>query len=76
MPFIIGGDINTCLSAKDKKGGSKFQPSLYRNEFLDFMEMLGLVDIWRAFNLEKMNLSAVYSTTYTYQGNNCFYSVQ
>ena len=46
--LILGGDWNCTLSRKDKKGGSPWRPTVYRNLVNITMDTLDLVDIQRA----------------------------
>ena len=45
--LIVGGDWNCTLSKKDKKGGSPWRPTAYRNLVNITMDTLDLVDIQR-----------------------------
>lgn len=45
--LIVGGDWNCTLSKKDKKGGSPWRPTVYRNLVNITMDTLDLVDIQR-----------------------------
>ena len=45
--LIIGGDWNCTLTKKDKKGGSLWKPTGFRNSVLITMDMFDLIDIQR-----------------------------
>ena len=45
--LIIGGDWNTTLECIDKKGGTRWKPTAYRNGIISMMEELDLIDIFR-----------------------------
>ena len=45
--LIVGGDCNCTLSKKDKKGGSPWRPTVYRNLVNITMDTVDLVDIPR-----------------------------
>ena len=45
--LIVGGDWNCTLSKKDKKGGSPWKPTVYRNLVNTTTDTLDLVDIKR-----------------------------
>jgi hypothetical protein len=48
---ILAGDFNTCLNPKiDKSGGREEKQSEYAINLINFMEDVGLVDIWRVRN--------------------------
>ena len=51
--LIIGGDFNTILSNKDIKGGRGHTHSKCTSLINDYIETLGIVDIWRNRNEEK-----------------------
>ena len=45
--LIIGGDWNATLECIDKKGGTRWKPTAYRNGIISMMEELDLIDIFR-----------------------------
>ena len=45
--LIIGGDWNATLECIDKKGGTRWKPTAYRNGIISMMEELDLIDILR-----------------------------
>ena len=45
--LIIGGDWNAALECIDKKGGTRWKPTAYRNGIISIMEELDLIDIFR-----------------------------
>ena len=45
--LIIGGDWNATLECIDKKGGTRWKPTAYRNGIISIMEELDLTDIFR-----------------------------
>ena len=49
--ILIGGDFNMTLNPNiDKSGGREEGPSKYRDGLMEFIEELGLIDIWRSKN--------------------------
>ena len=46
--LIVGGEWNCTLSKKDKKGGTPWKPTKFRNLLLMTMEIFYLIDIQRA----------------------------
>ena len=47
----IIGDWNCTLTKKDKKGGLRWKPTIFRNSILNTMDMLHLIDIQRIKHL-------------------------
>ena len=45
--LIIGGDWNATLECIDKKGGTRWKPTAYRNGIISMMEEMDLIDIFR-----------------------------
>ena len=45
--LIIGGDWNATLECIDKRGGTRWKPTDYRNGIISMMEELDLIDIFR-----------------------------
>ena len=45
--LIIGGDWNATLECIDKRGGTRWKPTAYRNGIISVMEELDLIDIFR-----------------------------
>ena len=45
--LIIGGDWNATLECIDKRGGTRWKPTAYRNGIISMMEELDLIDIFR-----------------------------
>ena len=45
--LIVGGDWNVTLQAIDKKGGTPWWPTLYRNKLVSIMDDIGLIDVFR-----------------------------
>ena len=45
--LIVGGDWNVTLEAVDKKGGSQWKPTTYRNQLISMMEEFSLIDVYR-----------------------------
>lgn len=52
--LIVGGDWNVTLEAVDKKGGSQWKPTSYRNHLISMMEEFSLIDIYRNLNPSKL----------------------
>ena len=52
--LIVGGDWNVTLEAVDKRGGSQWKPTSYRNQLISMMEEFSLVDIYRNLNPSKL----------------------
>ena len=45
--LIVGGDWNVTLEAVDKKGGSQWKPTSYRNQLISMMKEFSLIDVYR-----------------------------
>ena len=45
--LIVGGDWNVTLQAIDKKGGTPWRPTLYRDKLVSIMDDIGLIDVFR-----------------------------
>ena len=45
--LIVGGDWDATLDSIDKKGGTSWKPTAYRNGIISMMEELDLIDIFR-----------------------------
>ena len=45
--LIVGGDWNVTLQAIDKKGGTPWRPTLYRDKLVSLMYSIGLIDAFR-----------------------------
>ena len=46
--LIVGGDWNVTVEAVDKKGGSQWKPTTYRNQ------LISLIDVYRNLNPNKL----------------------
>ena len=45
--LIVGGDWNVTLQAIDKKSGTPWRPTLYRDKLVSIMDDIGLIDVFR-----------------------------
>ena len=52
--LIVGGDWNVTLEAVDKKGGSQWKPTSYRNQLISMMKEFSLIDVYRNLNPSKL----------------------
>ena len=52
--LIVGGDWNVTLEAVDKKGGSQWKPTSYRNQLISMMKESSLIDVYRNLNPSKL----------------------
>ena len=52
--LIVGGDWNVTLEAVDKKGGSQWKPTSYRNQLISMIKEFSLIDVYRNFNPSKL----------------------
>ena len=52
--LIVGGDWNVTLEAVDKKGGSQWKPTSYRNQLISMMKEFSLIDVYRNINPSKL----------------------
>ena len=52
--LIVGGDWNVTLEAVDKKGGSQWKPTSYRNQLISMMKEFSLIDVYRNLNPNKL----------------------
>ena len=48
--LIVGDDWNVTLQAIDKKGGTPWRPTLYRDKLVSLMYRIGLIDAFRKSN--------------------------
>ena len=59
---IVGGDWNATLESIDKKGGVQWKPTAYRDQIIELMNELKLVDILRVKNPSKKCFTYEFST--------------
>ena len=52
--LIVGDDWDVTLEAVDKKGGSQWKPTSYRNQVISMMKEFSLIDVYRNLNPNKL----------------------